>query len=115
MGFKRYNELAHALKAHASTLERVELTEGGAHHPGYEALCLRHDDRRLSFECSGDSLATVLVFQDDKHARTYNLSPEPATFAKQLEQSKSLVTTWHGGRSISWDDEETASASPRPR
>jgi hypothetical protein len=113
MGFKRYNELVEALKIHASTLERVEHHEGGAHQPGYTAFNLVHDARRLSFECNGDAVATVIVFQDGKHARTYHLSPEAGTFAKQLEQSKTLVTTWHSGRSISWDDEETVSSSPR--
>ncbi len=115
MGFKRYNELVFALKTHASTLERVEASEGSAHRPGYTALNLQHEGRRLSFECSGDSMATVLVFQDDKHARTYNLSAETDTFGKQLEQSKTLVTTWHSGKSIAWDDEDTAASPPHRR
>lgn len=53
-------------------------------------------------------MATVVVFQDDKHARTFHLSAEAETFGKQLEQSKTLVTMWHGGQSIAWDDEDTA-------
>jgi len=115
MGFKRYNELAEALITHAATLDGVELAEGGAHQPGYNALSLKHGNRRLSFECDGDAMATVLVFQDDKQARIYNLSSDAEVFAKQIEQSKTLVTTWHGGTSIAWEDEDTQASPPRSR